>query len=157
MNHARRIRAALLLSASGAAVVLSLSSPLAAQENTDTAKAKPLYERLGGRNAIVSVVDQFVANVAADTAINRYFAHTNTVRLKAMLVDQICQATGGPCKYRGKDMKSTHRGMGITTKEFNDLVGDLVRALDKFHVGEKEKSDLLSALGPMKRDIVEKP
>ena len=74
-----------------------------------------------------------------------------------MLVDQICQASGGPCTYKGRDMKSTHRGMGITTKHFNDMVGDLVAALDTFRVGEREKKELLAALAPMKRDIVEEP
>jgi hemoglobin len=154
MNRLQRISA--LITTAFAIMLFAFSGPLHAQ---DTAAAKPnsLYDRLGGKPAIVAVVDQFVANVAADTAINRYFAHTNTTRLKAMLVDQICQATGGPCKYRGRDMKSVHQGMGITTKEFNDLVGDLVSALDKFKVPGKEKGELLGALGSMKRDIVEKP
>ena len=71
-------------------------------------------------------------------------------------VDQICQASGGPCKYMGKDMKTAHMGMGIVGEQFGVLVGDLVGALDKFKVGEKEKSELLGALGPMKSDIVEK-
>ncbi len=72
------------------------------------------------------------------------------------LVDQICQASGGPCKYTGKDMKSAHAGMGVTSADFNALVEDLVGALDKFKVGEKEKGELLGALGPMKSDIVTK-
>jgi hemoglobin len=72
-----------------------------------------------------------------------------------MLVDQICQASGGPCKYTGRDMKSAHAGMGVTDAAFGALVEDLVAALDKFKVGEKEKNELLSVLGPMKSDIVE--
>ena len=60
------------------------------------------------------------------------------------------------CKYMGKDMKTAHMGMGITGPQFDALVGDLVDALDKFKVGEKEKGELLGALGPMKSDIVEK-
>jgi hemoglobin len=72
------------------------------------------------------------------------------------LVDQICQASGGPCMYMGKDMKTAHMGMGITGAEFDALVSDLVGALDKFTVGEKEKGELLGALGPMKPEIVEK-
>ena len=66
-------------------------------------------------------------------------------------------ASGGPCKYKGKDMKTAHMGMGITTADFNALVEDLVGALDKFKVGAHEKDQLLGALGPMKSDIVEKP
>ena len=75
---------------------------------------------------------------------------------KAKLVDQICEASGGPCKYTGKDMKTAHAGMGVTDADFDALVGDLVATLDKFKVPEKEKSELLGALGPMKKDIVSK-
>jgi hemoglobin len=73
---------------------------------------------------------------------------------KAKLVDQICEASGGPCKYTGKDMKTAHAGMGITDADFNALVEDLVATLDKFKVPAKEKSELLAVLGPMKKDIV---
>ena len=117
---------------------------------------KSLYERLGGKPAIQAVVDDFVANVAADTRINRYFANANIPRLKAQLVDQICEATGGPCKYTGQNMKDAHRGMGITSAAFDALVEDLVKTLNKFNVPEKEKGELLGALGPMKKEIVER-
>jgi hemoglobin len=113
-----------------------------------------LYDRLGGKPAITAVVDDFIGNVAADSRINRRFADANIPQLKTMLVDQICQATGGPCVYKGRDMKAAHRGMHITEAEFGALVEDLVKSLDKFKVGAQEKSELLSALGGMKPDIV---
>ena len=117
---------------------------------------KSLYERLGGKEAITAVVDDFVGRVAADKRINGFFARANVPRLKSMLVDQICEASGGPCKYTGRDMKTAHRGMGITNAAFDALVGDLVATLDKFNVGDREKKELLSVLGPMRSDIVEK-
>ncbi len=122
---------------------------------------KSLYDRLGGKKAIVAVVDEFVARVAADKRINGFFKDTaadpkRLAKFKNNLVDQICQASGGPCKYTGKDMKTAHKGMGITDADFNALVEDLSGALDKFKVGAKEKGDLLAALGPLKKDIVEK-
>ena len=117
---------------------------------------KSLYERLGGKDAITAVVDDFVGNVAGDKRINGFFAKTDVPRLKRNLVDQICEASGGPCKYKGKDMKSAHMGMGISGADFNALVEDLVGALDTFKVGAHEKDQLLGALGPMKTDIVEK-
>jgi len=120
-------------------------------------KETSLYVRLGGKKAITKVVDDFVGRVAADTRINAFFAHTDIPHLKMELVDQICQASGGPCKYTGKSMKETHKGMGVSTADFNALVEDLVWALDQNKVGEKEKGELLSVLGPMKADIVEKP
>jgi len=120
---------------------------------------KSLYDRLGGKAAIVAVVDQFVANVAADKRINTFFKatasdKTRLAKFKTNLVNQICQGSGGPCKYTGKTMKAAHKGMGITDANFNALVEDLVAALNKFKVGTKEKNDLLAVLGPMKSDIV---
>jgi hemoglobin len=115
---------------------------------------KTLYDRLGGQPAITAVVDDFVGNVAGDARINRHFANANIPRLKTMLVDQICQAAGGPCTYTGASMKTAHAGMKITDAEFNALVEDLIKSLDKFKVGAREKNDLLGALGGMKGDIV---
>lgn len=141
---------------SGLALAAALVAPAAS-----IAKEKTLYERLGGKKAITAVVDEFVGRVAMDNRINHYFAQTaaDPARLKNFkmnLVNQICQASGGPCKYTGKDMKSAHAGMGITSPDFNALVEDLTGALDKFKVGPMEKNDLLGALGPMKSDIVTK-
>jgi hemoglobin len=121
-----------------------------------------LYKSLGGKKAIVAVVDDFVGRVAADTRINGFFKATASdpkrlASFKANLVDQICEASGGPCKYKGKDMKTAHAGMGVGSADFDALVGDLVAALDKFKVKEADKNALLGVLGPMKKDIVEKP
>lgn len=113
-----------------------------------------LYTRLGGKDAITAVIDDFVANVAADKRINARFANTNIPHLKQMLVDQVCQASGGPCTYTGKNMRDAHRGMKITEADFNALVEDLTKSLDKFKVPEREKTELLTALGGMKGDIV---
>jgi hemoglobin len=115
---------------------------------------KTLYDRLGGKPAITAVVDDFVGNVAADTRINGFFAKADVPRLKANLVDQICQASGGPCVYKGRDMMTAHKGMGISDADFNALVEDLVKTLDKFNVPAKEKGELLGVLGPLKPQIV---
>src|SRR5262249_23328068 len=124
-------------------------------------KEKSLYDRLGGKKAISAVVDEFVSRVAADNRINGFFAATaaDSKRLSAFkgkLVDQICEASGGPCTYAGKDMKAAHMGMGVSGADFGALVEDLVGALDTFKVGAHEKDQLLGALAPMKGDIVEK-
>jgi hemoglobin len=118
---------------------------------------KSLYDRLGGKSSISAVVDQFVANVAADTRINGRFATTDIRKLKGHLVDQICMATGGPCTYSGRDMKTTHAGMKISNEDFGALVEDLLKALDTSKVQAQEKGELLGLLGPMKKDIVEVP
>lgn len=119
-------------------------------------QGKPLYERLGGKGAITAVVETFVGNVGGDARINGYFASTDLAKLKVHLVNQICEASGGTCKYSGRTMKQTHAGMGVTDAAFGALVEDLVAALDHHKVGKTEKDELLGVLGPMKSDIVER-
>jgi hemoglobin len=114
-----------------------------------------LYDRLGGIEAIKAVVDAFVARCANDERINAKFERTDVPRLKTMLVDQVCEATGGPCTYTGRDMKETHDGMGVTAGEFDALVGDLVATLDEFSVPKAEQDELLGILAPLREDIVE--
>jgi len=114
-----------------------------------------LYERLGGKDSIVAVVDDFVGRCAADDRINGKFARTDIGRLKQMLVDQVCQASGGPCSYEGRDMRATHDGMAVTAGEFDALVEDLVATLDQFGVPKAAQDELLGLLGPMRVDIVE--
>ena len=119
-------------------------------------QGKPLYDRLGGKGGITAVVETFVGNVGGDARINGYFASTDLAKLKVHLVNQICEASGGPCKYSGRTMKQTHAGMGVTDAAFGALVEDLVAALDHHKVGKTEKDELLGALGLMKSDIVER-
>ena len=114
-----------------------------------------LYERLGGRDAVVAVIDDFVGRCAGDSRINGKFARTDVPRLKAMLVDQVCSATGGPETYSGRGMRETHDGMGVTAGEFDALVEDLVATLDQFSVPAPEQGELLGILGPLRGDIVE--
>jgi hemoglobin len=116
-----------------------------------------LYKQLGGREGIALVVDDFVANVVADDRVNARFKSlqpAQVFKLKSNLADQICDATGGPCAYVGRDMKTTHKGMKITDGEWNATVEALVKALDKNNVPAGAKNALLGALAPMKPDIV---
>jgi hemoglobin len=114
-----------------------------------------LHERLGGDKAITAVVDAFVARCAGDGRINRKFERSDIGRLKQMLVDQISAATGGPGTYTGRDMRTTHRGMGVTAGEFDALVEDLVATLGELEVPQAEQDELLSVLAPMRDEIVE--
>ena len=136
--------------------VLVLATGCARMQGGSVESRPSLYDRLGGKPAISAVIDDFVGNVAADTRINRRFASADIPRLKRMLVDQVCEATGGPCRYTGANMVNAHRGMNITEGEFNALVDDLVKSLDKFKVPAQEKTELLTALGSMKAQIVGK-
>src|ERR671915_63396 len=114
-----------------------------------------LYERLGGVEAIESVVESFVARCAGDDRINGKFERSDIPRLKKMLVDQVCEATGGPCTYTGRGMRETHAGMGVTAGEFDALVEDLMATLDEFDVPKTEQDELIALLAPMRGEIVE--
>ncbi len=137
--------------------LLSMAAACSGVQTPDTTTTVSLYERLGQKPAITAVVDEFVGNVAKDKRINSRFATTDIPRLKGHLVDQVCMATGGPCKYSGRDMVTTHRGMRISNADFNAIVEDLIAALNAFKVPEAEQKELLGLLGPMKPDIVEMP
>lgn len=148
----RTITPAVLLAASLAAC----GGPARAPE-APAAPATPLYDRLGKRDAIALVVKDFVEQrVARDTRINGFFASADLPGLEMKLVEQICEVTGGPCKYTGlyKDMKTAHAGMAIKDADLAALVEDLKASLDQFHVGAAEQHELLAALGKMHDDIV---
>jgi hemoglobin len=108
-----------------------------------------------GLDAITAVVENFRDRVASDDRINLKFARTDIARLTKMLMDQVCEATGGACRYKVRSMKEAHAGMGVTAGEFDALVEDLVGTLNHFKVGGQEQRDLLAILGPLKPEIVE--
>ena len=118
--------------------------------------AGTLYERLGKKEAITAIVEVFVGNVSADSRINHFFSKTNLSHLKLMLVDQICEAAGGPCKYTGKNMKAAHQGLNIGGADFAAWVDAWVKALAQTKVSGKEKGEILAILAPMQKDILEK-
>lgn len=124
------------------------------EAGTGSAATRSLYDRLGQKDGITAVVKDFLGNVGADARINASFANADLPALETKLIDQICEATGGPCTYTGKSMLEVHTGMHVTEAQFDAIVEDLVTSLDKLGVKDPEKSELLGALGGMKADIV---
>jgi hemoglobin len=117
-----------------------------------------LYKRLGGYDAIAAVTDDFIGRMATDKALSRFFvghSKESLGHIRQLVVDQLCAATVGPCIYIGRDMKSSHQGMGITEGDWNTAVGHLVATLDKFKVPERERKEVLGALSGLKNDIVD--
>ncbi len=120
---------------------------------------KSLYDRLGGKDGVNAVIDSFLKNAAADADLKKSFAKVTGPKLdhlKEELHDFLCQATGGGCTYGGKDMKTAHKGMGITEKQWDAFVKDFTLAMDEKSVGDKEKGEVLAAVAPLHDDIVEK-
>jgi hemoglobin len=131
----------------------SLSIGAFAADNK-AAATKSLYDRLGGKTALTAVVNELWSIVSADARINARFAKTKPEVFGAQLVDFLCQASGGPCNYTGKDMKAAHTGMNLSAADFNALADDVGKALDKFKVPAKEKGEVLGMLGGLKNDVV---
>ena len=121
------------------------------------ADTRSLYERLGGKDAITAVVKDFVATTGADPRISMFFTNADIPKLEQQMVDQICEATGGPCKYTGKSMKESHTGMKVRAEHFEAFIDDLTKTLDKFKVPEREKGEVLAAFRSMQGDVVENP
>jgi truncated hemoglobin YjbI len=126
---------------------------------------KSLYDRLGGQKAITAVIDDFVSRAATDEKVNFFRKGTDrewkpsdkeVAMLKTHLVNLVGMLTGGPQKYTGRDMKSSHAGMKITDAEFDALAGDLKASLDHFKVPMTEQQELLTIVGSTRGDIVEK-
>jgi hemoglobin len=126
---------------------------------TVRAQEKSLYERVGGYNALAAVVDDFVGRLVADKQFEKFFiGHSidSKKRIRQHILDQFCAATGGPCIYTGRDMKTTHGGLGITEADWDAAAKHLAASLDKFKVAEKEKGEILAFVTTLKKDIVEK-
>ena len=138
-----------------AGVVLVSLLAACANRTAPPAADATLYQRLGGQPAISAVVEDAIANVAADSRINQRFASTDLARLKSGLVEFLCDRSGGPCRYRGRNMADAHEGMRIRDDEFDALVDDLVRALDQHRVPAREKDELLALLGRMRNAITD--
>jgi hemoglobin len=128
---------------------LSIASCAASQP----AQEPTLYERLGGRAAVTAVVDDAIVNVSADPRINQRFANLGP-GLAKNLFDLICLRTGGPCKYGGANMSAAHEGMFIRDDEFDALVEDMAKSLDKSKVPAREKGEVLVIFQQMRNAIV---
>ena len=130
------------------------SQSSAHQENSPS-----LYKRLGGYDALAAVTDDFVGRLVSDKQLARFFggvSRDSQKRIRQLVLDQLCAATGGPCIYIGRSMRTVHEGLGITEADWNVAVKHLGETLEKFKVGKAEQADLLKILGPLKADIVDK-
>ena len=119
------------------------------------APERSLYERVGGRPAIDAVVEDSIVNLAADTRINRRFGSAHIPTLHRHLVDLLCVRLGGPCTYTGANMSAAHEGMFIRADEFDALIEDLEKSMDKLRVPAREKAEVLVILRQMKGSIID--
>jgi hemoglobin len=134
-----------------------LALPLLA--GSASAQDKSLYQRLGGYDAVAAVSDEFIARLASDDQLKRFFvgfSADSKMHIRQLVVDLICKATGGPCYYLGRDMKTSHAGAGITKADWDRTLAIFGEVLNKFKVPEREQKELAALLSPMEADIVQK-
>ncbi len=113
-----------------------------------------LYLALGQKTGLVTLMDDFVPRLLADPRMKPFFEKTNLVNFKQQLVDQVCQVSGGPCVYKGVDMKTAHSNFDITKGNFNALVEVLQQSMDAQKIPFSAQNKLLAALAPMHRDVI---
>lgn len=133
------------------ASLLALAMPVQAQEQT-------LYQRIGGYDAIAAVVDDFVGRMATDAQLGRFFdghSQSSLTKIRQLVIEQICQATGGPCLYTGRDMKTVHKGLRISESHWDVMLVHFRATMDRFQVPEPEREQMIGFLASLKADIVE--
>ena len=113
-----------------------------------------LYQALGAKPGLEALMGVFVAGLKADSRIGEQFKETKSSYLQGQLVDQICAVSGGPCTYKGADMKTTHANMEITKANFNALVEVLQTAMDSRGIPFATQNQLLARLAPLHRDVI---
>lgn len=119
-----------------------------------------LYERLGGVNAIAMVVDRFSDTIIdnpklnVNPALKEWNQKGELPALKFMRTLWACEAIGGPFKYTGKPLDQAHEHLHLTSEEFDEVGGEIAKALDHFGVPQKEKDEFLAAIVAQKQDVV---
>ena len=141
------------------AAALTLTAVFAGAVQAQTMGVMPdsspaLYQAFGEKAGLVKLMDDFVPRLQADKRTATAFKDANVANLKAMLVDQVCQVSGGPCVYKGADMKSAHSSMDITKTDFNALVEVLQQSMDAQGIPFRNQNQLLAKLAPMHRDVI---
>ena len=116
-----------------------------------------LYQQLGGQSGLVTLMEDFMTRLLADKRMGLFFKDVDHKHVKAQLVAQFCEVSGGPCKLKGPDMKKAHAGMDVTKGDFNALVEVLQQSMDAQGIGFGTQNKLLARLAPMHREIINTP
>ena len=142
------------LEAEEAATAPPAIDPSAANPAPAHPELRPVLEQFGGEPGLTKLMDTFMAGLLADAKMGPFFANSDQVRVKRQLVEQFCVILGGDCTYTGRDMKTSHAGLGIERADFNRLVEVLQVAMNEHDVPFTAQNKLLAKLAPMHREMV---
>ena len=136
-------------------LVLAAAGLLSASAFAQTAPQNDqLYQAFGEKAGLVTLMDDFMVRLLADPRTGPHFKPSNQQRVKEQLVDQLCQLSGGPCVYKGADMKSAHANLDIKKSDFNALVEVLQQSMDARGIPFRTQNQMLALLAPMHRDTI---
>jgi hemoglobin len=119
-----------------------------------SAPADSVFQSFGGKPGLARLMDDFMVRLLADPRTGPHFKPSNQQRVKEQLVEQFCQVTGGPCVYKGADMKTAHGNLDIKKSDFNALVEVLQQSMDAQGIPFSVQNRLLAQLAPMYRDVI---
>jgi len=119
-----------------------------------------LYSRLGGYDAIAAVLDDLLPRLRDDPRLRRFWTSPRSIDSnnseRQLAVDFISASAGGPTFYLGRDMKTSHKGMGIDQDDYAAFKKHMAATLEKFNVPERERNDVMSFISSLESDIVKK-
>jgi hemoglobin len=139
--------------------LLTLSSMISAQSSP--AETTTLYERLGGTPGITSIVDDVIEahmnNAAISARFKPYLDHPERLeKIRQHTIDFFTAGSGGSIEYNGRDMQTTHQGMNISAAEYMHVIDDIMKVLEKHHIDEESKKDVLAIVWSLKETIISK-
>ena len=152
-------RSSRLLSATAILLCFAVATPGLADVNPAPADPTllPVFKQFGEKPGLIALMEDFMVLLVDDPRTRPFFADADQLHVKQELVDQFCVILGGPCKYDGKGMKEAHEKLVINEAQFNALVEDLQKAMDKHEIPFRAQNKLLEKLAPMHREIINKP
>jgi hemoglobin len=119
-----------------------------------------LYQRLGGYDMIAALIADLFQRLKEDRRFERFGSGRSLdsrTRVQQLTVEQICAQAGGPCIYLGRDMRSSHRGLGITAEEWATNREHTLHVLQRHGIGEAECGEFLELFERYRGEIVEEP
>lgn len=119
---------------------------------------KTLYERLGGYDGISTFVFDLIPRLQGDAKLGRFWQNRPTdsvAREKQLLIDYLCTNSGGQTVYTGRDMLTSHAGMGIDEEDWSAFLGHAGETFKVLQVGEQEVNDVVAFVLSLKSDVVD--
>ncbi|MEQ5816320.1 group 1 truncated hemoglobin [Marinobacter sp. NFXS11] len=135
------------------ALLIALALGLGGCQNLNSGPENSLYQQLGEREGIANVVEDLLYLIVEDERINQQFKGMDVAQFHHNLTDQLCELSGGPCAYTGREMRELHSDMAITDTQFNALAENLILAMEKNDIPTGAQNRLIKQLLPLYPDI----